>query len=214
MNDRFTRRELCSGRSLLSLMRHTVASVQQAVSQVQQAVSPPAPPARPAPPRSIPVLRPPHAVSEAEFLAGCTRCGDCATACPHGAIIDAPIRLTALRGTPVINPASAPCHLCPDTPCVSACEPRVLDRRLPLKIGLARIIDHACLGVRGQGCSACVERCPVPGALRLEAGRPVVDPEVCNGCGICAHVCPAPQAAILIIPERERPAAPAPTEAA
>ncbi|MCA9157748.1 MAG: hypothetical protein KDA72_05440, partial [Planctomycetales bacterium] len=34
-------------------------------------------------PRTIPVFRPPGAIEEQRFLAGCTRCGDCITACPY-----------------------------------------------------------------------------------------------------------------------------------
>jgi ferredoxin len=31
----------------------------------------------------FPLLRPPGAIAEPDFLATCTRCGDCAKACPH-----------------------------------------------------------------------------------------------------------------------------------
>ncbi|MGI9860114.1 aldo/keto reductase [Moorella naiadis] len=39
-----------------------------------------------------------------------------------------------------------------------------------------------------QGCGRCVQRCP-QGALKLVAGRSVVDPERCILCGYCAGVC-------------------------
>ncbi len=51
---------------------------------------------------------------------------------------------------------------------------------------------------------SCVERCPVPGALRLDAGRPIVDPARCTGCGVCLHVCPAPAPAFIILPALRR----------
>jgi ferredoxin-type protein NapG len=74
-------------------------------------------------------------------------------------------------------------------------------------MGEARIVDHSCLAVRGVGCSTCVEQCPVPGAIRLDQGRPRIDPEHCTGCGVCLFVCPAPQKAILLLPLRARESA-------
>lgn len=57
--------------------------------------------------------------------------------------------------------------------------------------GVVRIREKDCLGYTSF-CSVCSERCPVPGAIVIELGRPRVDPEHCNGCGICVGVCPAP----------------------
>ena len=48
-------------------------------------------------------------------------------------------------------------------------------------------------------CSVCTERCPVPGALSLVEGFPVVQPS-CNGCGQCIRVCPAPINAFQLVP--------------
>jgi len=58
-------------------------------------------------------------------------------------------------------------------------------------------------------CSACVERCPVPGAMKKERGMPMVVADVCTGCGICHEVCPAPRNAVLMLPRRS-PASPQP----
>lgn len=52
-------------------------------------------------------------------------------------------------------------------------------------------------------CAACVERCPVPGAMQLTNGLPSVVPDVCTGCGICHEVCPAPTNAVLMLPRRK-----------
>ena len=54
-------------------------------------------------------------------------------------------------------------------------------------------------------CAVCVERCPVPGALRVTNGMPSVVPEACTGCGICHEVCPAPANAVLLLPRRGTP---------
>ncbi|MCK6489788.1 MAG: 4Fe-4S binding protein [Planctomycetes bacterium] len=153
--------------------------------------------------RTFPVLRPPGAVAEADFLAGCTRCGDCLPACPHGAIIKAPERMRAVAGSPIIDPASQPCLMCPDTPCISACQPQVLRREAgyPVpSIGTARIQPLDCLAHQNSTCSSCAERCPVPGAIVLDQGRPRVVADLCTGCGICHHVCPAPRNAVIMLP--------------
>lgn len=56
-----------------------------------------------------------------------------------------------------------------------------------------------CLAHRGVGCSTCRERCPVPGAIKVEAGRPTIDPARCDGCGQCIAACPAPVLALRMV---------------
>lgn len=58
--------------------------------------------------------------------------------------------------------------------------------------GKVRIRAHTCLALTGSFCSTCSERCPVPGAIVVEAGRPRVDEQACTGCGLCVGLCPAP----------------------
>lgn len=71
--------------------------------------------------------------------------------------------------------------------------------------GLALILDRFCLAWQGSFCSVCVERCPVPGAILTERGRPRIDPDVCTGCQICQEVCPAPKNAIFLVARKPRP---------
>lgn len=52
-------------------------------------------------------------------------------------------------------------------------------------------------------CAACVERCPVEGAMRMSNGMPMVVADVCTGCGICHDVCPAPANAVLLLSRRK-----------
>lgn len=184
-----SRREFLSGGFLSAMGRATAAATA---------------PSAPTAPAVVPVLRPPGAIAEADFLAGCTRCGDCIRACPHQAIILAPERMRQVGGTPIIDPANQPCLMCVDTPCITACAPRVLRREpgAPVPaIGVARISTMNCLAHQNSTCSTCSERCPVEGAITLTRGRPQVAAELCTGCGICAHVCPAPQHAILLMPK-------------
>lgn len=76
----------------------------------------------------------------------------------------------------------------------------------PLPAGTApRVLRHACLALTSF-CAVCVERCPVPGAIVVEAGWPRVVADRCDGCGTCVAVCPAPILALAIEPRP--PAAP------
>ena len=142
--------------------------------------------------------RPPGAVAEGQFLASCTRCGECITACPPRAIRWAPPEAGEKRaGTPFIDPIRQPCVMCIDTPCITACEPGVLRDELPQKMADAQVDKLACLAWRGQPCRLCVDQCPVEGAISMDdAHRPAISPEACTGCGVCVQVCPAPRNAI------------------
>ncbi|MCC6358965.1 MAG: 4Fe-4S dicluster domain-containing protein [Phycisphaerales bacterium] len=170
------------------------------------------PPTKPVDPRMhrgrpivLPIHRPPGAVNEAAFLAGCTRCNDCITACPVHAIVLAPARFRHAAGTPMIDPYSAACVMCSDTPCISVCQPGVLRADRPLKMGVAYVERAACLAYTGSFCTVCAERCPVPGAIELSQGKPTIRAERCTGCGVCAEVCPAPANAIVVMPLADRP---------
>ncbi len=156
---------------------------------------------------TLPIHRPPGAVDEASFLAGCTRCNACITACPVGAIVHAPAKFRHAAGTPMIDVHHAACIMCEDTPCIAACEPRVLRAEQPLKMGAAWIQNMACLAHTGSFCTVCSERCPVSGAIEVVAGKPRILPDVCTGCGVCATVCPAPVNAVVVMPMADRPTA-------
>lgn len=160
--------------------------------------------------RTLPVFRPPGAIEENQFLAGCTRCSDCRDACPYDAIRKAPERLGAIAGTPVIEADTAACLMCEDFPCITACEPGVLVHSHPKVMGTAKVTQHLCLAHHGTTCTVCSERCPVDGALNVSEGKPTIDEEVCTGCGVCRYVCPAPENAILLMPTFNRPTLSAP----
>ncbi|MEM7168034.1 MAG: 4Fe-4S binding protein [Planctomycetota bacterium] len=156
-------------------------------------------------PRAFPLHRPPGAIAESEFLEACTRCGDCTTACPHDAITAAAPRLREAAGTPVIVADVAPCRMCADTPCFASCAAGALREDATTRMATATIEPWACLAQQGSFCTVCHEQCPVPGATRLEEGRPRIVADVCTGCGVCRFACPAPENAILLQPLLERP---------
>ena len=131
-------------------------------------------------------LRPPGAVGESLFLERCTRCSDCAKACPHGAIV-----FDKRDGSPVIFPDVVACQLCEDLPCIAACETEALtavaDCR-DVRMGVALVSERSCTA--GQGCHACVSRCPTDAlSMNFEDMRLVVASERCVGCGICEQIC-------------------------
>lgn len=154
---------------------------------------------------ALPIHRPPGAIDEVSFLSGCTRCNDCITACPVSAIVHAPARFREAAGTPMIDLQSSACIMCEDTPCITACKPGVLRADQPRKMGVAWIQTMACLAHTGSFCSVCSERCPVPGAIEVKAGKPRIREDLCTGCGVCAGVCPAPTNAIVVMPLADRP---------
>lgn len=65
---------------------------------------------------------------------------------------------------------------------------------------VARVLGFACIGGSPSFCSACVEHCPVPGALEPTGRAPRVNADVCTGCGVCEQVCPSPEKAIHVLP--------------
>jgi len=105
----------------------------------------------------------------------------------------------------MIEPHTTACIMCPDTPCITACKPGVLRADQPLKMGVAWIQTMACLAHTGSFCTVCSERCPVPGAIQVSAGKPRIREDICTGCGVCASVCPAPSNAVVVMPLADRP---------
>lgn len=150
-----------------------------------------------------PRRRPPGAGVEASFLALCTRCGECAAACPHAAVHTYRESAGVLAGTPVLVPDQRPCHLCDGYPCAAACEAGALtlpgEATWPL--GEVRLVEERCIAFAGPDCGACASLCPPDAeALGLVRGRPVVDGEVCVGCGLCIEACPVLPEAIELLP--------------
>ncbi len=204
-----SRRDLLRGR----LLGRVAEEATKALGAVESALSkkPGVPPAGPSSTGTIgrrfalPIHRPPGAVDEVSFLSGCTRCNECISACPVGAIVHAPDRFREAAGTPMIDLSASACVMCEDTPCITACTPGVLRADQPRKMGVAYIQNMACLAYTGSFCSVCSERCPVPGAIEVVAGKPRIREDACTGCGVCAGVCPAPTNAVVVMPLADRP---------
>ncbi|AWV89973.1 4Fe-4S dicluster domain-containing protein [Bradymonas sediminis] len=171
----------------------------------------------PRPRGTIPVVRPPGAVAEHDFLQFCTLCDACLDACPHDSIVAAPARFREAAGTPMIDLLDNPCRMCADTPCINACETGALvaidpaalapEEKPVYKIGLALLQQYNCLAYNHSFCTVCAERCPHEGAIILDQGKPRIVAEHCTGCGVCHSVCPAPMNAMMVMPNPSRPPA-------
>lgn len=143
-------------------------------------------------------------VPEPRFLDECTRCNAFVEACQHDAIVLAPSRFRAAAGTPMIDAHKQPCWMCHDTPCVTACEPGVLEPQQPIAMGLARVDTSTCLAYQNSFYTVCSKHCPVENAIDVVDGKPRINQDACTGCGVCLHVCPAPVNAILLTPTHDR----------
>lgn len=81
--------------------------------------------------------------------------------------------------------------------------PPVLKREGAVDVAKVAIVQGRFCIALTSFCAACVERCPVSGAMTKERGMPMVVADVCTGCGICHDVCPAPRNAVLLMPRRQ-----------
>jgi len=181
-------------------LKDSVLSVAKAAQEFSKQAE--AKPEAPAPVLRTDWLRPPGAVEETLFLDRCTKCGDCVKACDLGAIVCHPSDYSL-----VLYADQSPCLLCEDLPCVAACATEALapvDHVRDVRMGSAVVTHRLCTA--GQGCHACVSKCPVD-ALAMDFGdmRLVISSECCVGCGICEHVCKTvnDHVAIRVTPVRQ-----------
>ncbi len=152
-----------------------------------------------------PVLRPPGALPENEFLRACILCQECIRVCPTGGLRPALLESgLAGLGTPVLVPRQGGCALNPSCPdlCAKACPVGAIlpVTREEMHIGIARVQRDACLAWdQGAKCLVCVEACLNSAAVAYH-GRVTVDPNRCTGCGRCESGCPVPGSAIRVEP--------------
>ena len=146
------------------------------------------------------LIRPPGAVEEDDFLAGCIRCYRCQDACEPGAIQF----FTEADGkhyhTPYIDPSIKACTLC--MKCTQACPTHVLE---PLVIKQKAEVDMATVKLREDLClSYKAKRIRDEQALLMELGRSATEAtatyERRGPCGECYSACPLRRRAIKLEP--------------
>jgi MauM/NapG family ferredoxin protein len=156
---------------------------------------------------SAPHLRPPGAAPEEKFLSLCCGSGACAEVCPAHAIQLRPREGDRKHLAPTIVPNEAPCVVCDELACMTACPSGALMpvSRESIRIGYARVSAAACLAWRGvdPSCNYCVDRCPLGAdAISMEEtehGKGPAVKEGCVGCGVCEHYCPTQPAAVRVL---------------
>ena len=143
--------------------------------------------------KRVPLLRPPGAISERQFLQACSHCDECIHACPKDAILRAPKKMGFLVfNTPYINPLRNPCVMCTDLPCISACPDEALlpvQNLTDVNMGYAILDKKKCQAYGDTFCQQCVIDCPVPGAIYQVDDKPIIDKNICTGCGVCMRSC-------------------------
>jgi ferredoxin-type protein NapG len=165
-----------------------------------------------------PLVHPPGASTEDEFLGNCIKCGRCIQACPPNALGFAELRDGLLRsGSPKLTPAAGGCIAWDEhcLECIDACPTDSLhpvetdDAGIPTEevIGRAQIDDDRCIN-----CANCYPICPVEAVIQHDkaAGRETfsIDVEECVGCGRCIEICPVDGTAIELFPPDSSPAYP------
>ncbi len=102
-----------------------------------------------------PILRPPGAVEEDDFLKLCIKCGQCLQVCPYDSIFLEDIQGGASIGMAYIDPLKRGCYLCEAFPCILACPTGALDHESDdikfIHMGMAVIVNEsACLALKKE----------------------------------------------------------------
>ena len=197
-------------RSILASLALGAASVPVFLSEAHGRLSAPA------------RIRPPGALREDEFLARCTRCGECMRVCIANGLQPAWME-AGLAGlwSPILVSRIGYCeYKC--TLCGQVCPTGAIRRLSPeekkkVVIGLAEVDRSRCLPWKGQSnCIVCEEHCPTgkkaivlrdEKAMTLEGivktfKMPYVDERLCVGCGICETKCPLSDRAAIVVTSR------------
>lgn len=133
---------------------------------------------------------------------GCMGLGDCAAACPYGAI-------QVCNGVAVVNrELCVGCGIC-----AKQC-PNSVIRIAPAKNKVVVQCNSKDTGAKVRkactngciGCKKCEKACKFE-AVKIENNLAMIDPDKCKNCGLCAKECPT--GAILNMRAKRKPAAPA-----
>lgn len=147
-------------------------------------------------------IRPPWAKLEVDFVAGCTRCGDCIFVC------ETQILVKGDGGFPEVKFALGECTFCQK--CVEVCKQPIFRPHFSQTNSGEQAeqpwshkieIQSRCLAFHAVECRTCEDNCESR-AIRFKReiggiAKPQVDLESCNGCGACIGVCPVSAVKIL-----------------
>ncbi|GAD79915.1 iron-sulfur protein NapF [Vibrio ezurae NBRC 102218] len=128
----------------------------------------------------------PWAKIDAEFINGCTQCGQCLQAC------EANIIIKGSGGFPSIDFNKGECTFCQK--CVQACPENIFRSTEEPAWNITAKINETCLASQNVECRTCTDECELSAIqFTFSVGhvpQPKLDSQLCNGCGACLSVCP------------------------
>jgi ferredoxin-type protein NapF len=135
-------------------------------------------------------IHPPWTRPIDEFITQCTRCSDCATACPTGIIIKGD------GGYPEVDFSRGECLFCEK--CIQSCKADAfihnIEKTANNAWSLVTTVLPNCLSLNRVMCRACGDHCDVQAIrFQLKVGgiaEPIIQDELCTACGACLYVCP------------------------
>ncbi|WP_349921640.1 ferredoxin-type protein NapF [Aeromonas veronii] len=128
----------------------------------------------------------PWSIPWPDFVADCTRCGDCLAACPEQILVNGD------GGFPIVDFQLGECTFC--TECVSACKQPLFRPTTEVAWDYVAHIESGCLALGQVYCQRCQDSCEARAigfSPRLgQVPTPVINNDLCNGCGACVADCP------------------------
>ena len=148
-----------------------------------------------------PILRPPGAIKEKEFLATCIKCGQCVQVCPYHTLDLHDMNKGNSVGTPFVDARQRGCYLCDLLPCVLACPTGSLDHDVTeahqVEMGTAFLKrPDKCLAMLGENVKQeDIEPVLQHSSQNEREAKVLEDVQryVGKPCTICADLCPYPQ---------------------
>jgi ferredoxin-type protein NapG len=155
-------------------------------------------------PRGVRLIRPPGAVEEGQFLAGCIRCYRCQDACERGAIQFFSEAHGELYHTPYVDPAIVACNIC--MKCTHVCptgvlRPMEVEQKAEVEMANVVLNVDTCLSYKAEARydqrAATWETKLTPSLEPVELPDASDDTLTRRGpCGECYMVCPLKEKAI------------------
>jgi ferredoxin-type protein NapG len=152
------------------------------------------------PAQGIRLIRPPGAVDEEAFLAGCIRCYRCQDACEPGAIQFFTETAGSHYHTPYVDPSILGCNVC--MKCTQVCptgviEPLEVEQKREVAMGSVELNKDRCLSYKAK-------RIRDEQALLVMMGDSPTESEAVverrGPCGECFMFCPVRRKAIDLVP--------------
>ncbi len=135
------------------------------------------------------------------YLADCTGCGDCVSACEEQILRIDP------HGKAFVDFDRGECTFCGD--CTDTCQEDLFDLTGPAFDHIAEI-STACMLHAGISCQLCTDACDTEAITMDLSHRPVgairLNVAACTGCGGCQSMCPTSAISMQAQPSQNGPA--------